>query len=99
MGPRPGPRHRHGIREGNAYARSCGLARNCLGRFACTRSTTSPASGAVAEGGRRIRQMLQAGELDGEQTETGRWRMPQSAVHALLDVCCKVHAHNSLMRP
>jgi hypothetical protein len=29
--------------------------------------------------------MLQAGELDGEQTETGRWRMPQSAVHALLE--------------
>lgn len=34
---------------------------------------------------RRIRQMLQAGELEGEQTETGRWQIPQSVVHALLE--------------
>jgi hypothetical protein len=34
---------------------------------------------------RRIRQMLQAGELEGEQTETGRWKIPQSVVHALLE--------------
>jgi hypothetical protein len=34
---------------------------------------------------RRIRQMLQAGKLEREQTETGRWRIPQSVVHALLE--------------
>ncbi len=33
---------------------------------------------------RRIRQMLQAGELEGEQTEGGRWRIPRRVVHQLL---------------
>jgi excisionase family DNA binding protein len=33
---------------------------------------------------RRIRQMLQAGELAGEQTEGGRWRIPRRVVHRLL---------------
>jgi excisionase family DNA binding protein len=33
---------------------------------------------------RRIRQMLQAGELEGEQTEGGRWRIPRREVNRLL---------------
>lgn len=33
---------------------------------------------------RRIRQMLQAGELEGEQTEGGRWRIPRRVVNQLL---------------
>ncbi len=33
---------------------------------------------------RRIRQMLQAGELEGVQTESGRWRIPRRVVHQLL---------------
>jgi len=33
---------------------------------------------------RRIRQMLQAGELEGEQTEGGRWRIPRRVVNRLL---------------
>lgn len=33
---------------------------------------------------RRIRQMLQAGELDGERGEHGRWRIPRRVVNRLL---------------
>jgi excisionase family DNA binding protein len=33
----------------------------------------------------RVRQMLNAGELEGEQDEGGRWHVPQRAVHALLE--------------
>lgn len=34
---------------------------------------------------RRIRQMLQAGELEGEQSQTGRWSIPRRVVHELLE--------------
>jgi excisionase family DNA binding protein len=34
---------------------------------------------------RRVRQMLQAGEIAGERPPNGRWRIPQDAVHELLD--------------
>jgi hypothetical protein len=34
---------------------------------------------------RRIRQMLQAGELEGEQSQSGRWRILRRAVHALME--------------
>ncbi len=34
---------------------------------------------------RRVRQMLQAGEIAGERLENGRWRIPQGAVHELLE--------------
>ncbi len=33
---------------------------------------------------RRIRQMLQAGELEGERDEAGRWRIPRRVVNRLL---------------
>ena len=33
---------------------------------------------------RRIRQMLQAGELEGARDESGRWRMPRRVVNRLL---------------
>lgn len=33
---------------------------------------------------RRIRQMLQAGELDGARDESGRWRIPRRVVNRLL---------------
>lgn len=29
----------------------------------------------------RVRQMLRAGELEGDHDETGRWRIPMHAVH------------------
>jgi excisionase family DNA binding protein len=33
----------------------------------------------------RVRQMLRAGELEGDQDETGRWRIPMRAVHERLE--------------
>lgn len=30
---------------------------------------------------RRVTQLLESGELEGEQTDSGRWRIPQRAVH------------------
>ncbi len=33
---------------------------------------------------RRVTQMLNAGELEGRQDESGRWHIPQRAVHARL---------------
>jgi hypothetical protein len=33
---------------------------------------------------RRIRQMLQSGELEGIQSQTGRWKIPRRAVHAFM---------------
>lgn len=33
---------------------------------------------------RRIRQMLQAGELEGARDESGRWRIPRRVVNRLL---------------
>jgi len=33
---------------------------------------------------RRVTQMLNAGELEGAQDESGRWHIPQRAVHARL---------------
>ncbi len=56
-----------------------------------TEETYSPseASRILSRGGRslterRIRQMLQAGELEGEKDEGGRWRLPRRVVHQLL---------------
>lgn len=54
--------------------------------------TYSPveASRILSRGGRtlserRIRQMLQGGELEGERDEGGRWRIPRRTVHQLLE--------------
>ncbi len=50
----------------------------------------SEASRILSRGGRslterRIRQMLQAGELEGERDDGGRWRIPRRTVHRLLE--------------
>ncbi len=62
-----------------------------MGRANAGEETYSPveASRVLSRSGRsiserRIRQMLQAGELEGEQTEGGRWRIPRRVVHQLL---------------
>jgi excisionase family DNA binding protein len=62
-----------------------------MGRENAGEETYSPveASRVLSRSGRsiserRIRQMLQAGELEGEQTEGGRWRIPRRVVHQLL---------------
>ncbi len=62
-----------------------------MGRANAGEETYSPveASRVLSRSGRsiserRIRQMLQAGELEGEQTEGGRWRIPRRVVHRLL---------------
>ena len=62
-----------------------------MGRADAGEETYSPveASRVLSRSGRsiserRIRQMLQAGELEGEQTEGGRWRIPRRVVHRLL---------------
>ena len=34
---------------------------------------------------RHVRHMLEAGELEGEKAENGRWRIPQREVHRLLE--------------
>lgn len=34
---------------------------------------------------RRIRQMLEAGEMEGERDASGKWWIPQRAVHAALE--------------
>ena len=34
---------------------------------------------------RHVRHMLAGGELEGERTEAGRWRIPQREVHRLLE--------------
>jgi excisionase family DNA binding protein len=54
--------------------------------------TYSPveASRILSRGGRtlserRIRQMLQGGELEGERDDGGRWRIPRRTVHRLLE--------------
>ncbi len=49
----------------------------------------SEASRILSRGGRslterRIRQMLQAGELEGEKDEGGRWRLPRRVVPRFL---------------
>ncbi|MDP9488047.1 MAG: hypothetical protein M3Q49_20035 [Actinomycetota bacterium] len=49
----------------------------------------SEASRILSRGGRslterRIRQMLQGGELEGEKDGGGRWRLPRRVVHGLL---------------
>jgi excisionase family DNA binding protein len=33
---------------------------------------------------RRVRQMLEAGELEGEGDSSGKWRIPQRVVHEVL---------------
>ncbi len=45
---------------------------------------TAEASRILRRSNRRILQMLEAGELEGEKDESGRWRIPQRAVHELL---------------
>jgi GH24 family phage-related lysozyme (muramidase) len=62
-----------------------------MGRANAGEETYSPveASRVLSRSGRsiserRIRQMLQAGELEGEQTEGGRWRIPRRVVNRLL---------------
>ncbi len=62
-----------------------------MGRENAGEETYSPveASRVLSRSGRsiserRIRQMLQAGELEGEQAEGGRWRIPRRVVHQLL---------------
>jgi chromosome segregation ATPase len=62
-----------------------------MGRANAGEETYSPveASRVLSRSGRsiserRIRQMLQAGELEGEQAEGGRWRIPRRVVHRLL---------------
>jgi hypothetical protein len=52
--------------------------------------TTSQAARILARTGRpiserRFRQMLQGGELEGEQSESGRWRILRRALHALME--------------
>jgi chromosome segregation ATPase len=62
-----------------------------MGRANAGEETYSPveASRVLSRSGRsiserRIRQMLQAGELEGEQAEGGRWRIPRRVVNRLL---------------
>ncbi len=46
--------------------------------------TTAEASRILRRTSRRVLQMLEAGELEGEKDAAGRWRIPQRAVHELL---------------
>ncbi len=46
--------------------------------------TTTEAARILRRSNRRILQMLEAGELEGDKDGAGRWRIPQRAVHDLL---------------
>ena len=46
--------------------------------------TTAEAGRILRRSNRRILQMLETGELEGEKDESGRWRIPQRVVHELL---------------
>jgi hypothetical protein len=46
--------------------------------------TTAEAGRILRRSNRRILQMLESGELEGEKDESGRWRIPQRVVHELL---------------
>ena len=46
--------------------------------------TTAEAGRILRRSNRRILQMLETGELEGEKDESGRWRIPQRIIHELL---------------
>ncbi len=46
--------------------------------------TTAEAGRILRRSNRRILQMLETGELEGEKDESGRWRIPQRVIHELL---------------
>jgi hypothetical protein len=46
--------------------------------------TTAEAGRILRRSNRRILQMLESGELEGEKDESGRWRIPQRVIHELL---------------
>ncbi|CAA9447220.1 MAG: hypothetical protein AVDCRST_MAG80-1894 [uncultured Rubrobacteraceae bacterium] len=46
--------------------------------------TTAEVGRILRRSNRRILQMLETGELEGEKDESGRWRIPQRVVHELL---------------
>ncbi len=46
--------------------------------------TTAEAGRILRRSNRRILQMLESGELEGEKDESGRWRIPQRSIHELL---------------
>ncbi|CAA9435001.1 MAG: hypothetical protein AVDCRST_MAG80-842 [uncultured Rubrobacteraceae bacterium] len=46
--------------------------------------TTAEAGRVLRRSNRRILQMLETGELEGEKDESGRWRIPQRVIHELL---------------
>ena len=46
--------------------------------------TTAEAGRILRRSNRRVLQMLETGELEGEKDESGRWRIPQRVVHELL---------------
>jgi hypothetical protein len=46
--------------------------------------TTAEAGRILRRSNRRILQMLESGELEGEKDESGRWRIPQRIIHELL---------------
>jgi hypothetical protein len=46
--------------------------------------TTAEAGRILRRSNRRILQMIESGELEGEKDESGRWRIPQRVIHELL---------------
>ena len=46
--------------------------------------TTAEAARMLQKSTRRVLQMLETGELEGDKNDTGRWRIPQRALHELL---------------
>ena len=46
--------------------------------------SSSEAARILRKSNRRVLQMLETGELEGSKNESGRWRIPQRAVHELL---------------
>jgi hypothetical protein len=46
--------------------------------------TTAEVGRILRRSNRRILQMLETGELEGEKDESGRWRIPQRVIHELL---------------
>ena len=46
--------------------------------------TTAEAGRILRRSNRRVLQMLESGELEGEKDESGRWRIPQRVIHELL---------------
>jgi excisionase family DNA binding protein len=47
--------------------------------------STSEAARVLGISRRQVTNLLNAGELEGRQEASGRWRVPQRAVHALLE--------------